>query len=201
MTSPQYASQYETQAIPTVTPQAIYPPAGPPAGSPAGSPVQAGIDPASYWYGQYRKQRRRSRFLMVAGALVTVVAVGLGFATFALAQQALTSPLAALVPGQSNSQPVAPDAGAPQPGAAQPEAGNQAADAADLARLQELLAKVKNPDGSVNMAAIAGLASELGTLAQEPEKLNSLLDQAQDQGMIDPSVASLLRGLLAQQQG
>jgi hypothetical protein len=115
----------------------------------------------------------------------------------------VTSQLSALVPGLSDaigdgSQSADAGTGAQAPSSQAPSTDGTAT-GADLKELQDLAASLKNPDGSINPVAIAGLAGKLGTLAQDPEKLNSLLDQAEAQGVIDPQVAGLLRGLLAQQ--
>lgn len=168
-----------------------YPANGYPAAPPTADPA------AAHWYAQFRKQRRRARVLGLTTAvlaLATVILAGTSWALFRAND--LGAQVAAAVPGISGV------IGDPQatPGAEQvtpgPATGDQAL-AGDLADLQELAQGLKNDDGSLNPLAVAGLAGKLGTLAQDPQRLNGLIDQAEQQGIIDSQVAGLLRGLLA----
>jgi hypothetical protein len=204
MSSPQPGSQYDTQVLNLGNDE--QPPrfAIPEYPGPGQAPAQAPADPATYWYGRFRRERRKSRFVAGFAVLATLAAVGLGALSFTLYQaNSVTSQLSALVPGLSGvigdgSQ--SPDAGTgAQAPSSQAPSTDGTATGSDLKELQDLAASLKNADGSINPVAIAGLAGKLGTLAQDPEKLNSLLDQAEAQGVIDPQVAGLLRGLLAQQ--
>lgn len=169
-----------------------YPAGGYPAAPPTTDPA------AAHWYAQFRKQRRRARVLGLTTAvlaLATVILVGTSWALFRAND--LGAKVAAAVPGISGV------IGDPQatPGAASespaPGTGQDQALAGDLAELQQLAQGLKNDDGSLNPLAVAGLAGKLGTLAQDPQRLNSLIDQAEQQGIIDSQVAGLLRGLLA----
>jgi hypothetical protein len=168
----------------------------------------ASVDPGAHWYSQYRKQRRRTRVLALSTVLLAIACVLLGGTSLALLRaNDLANEVSGVLPGVSGilGNPGQADPEQANPGQAIPDqesagddsATSGSASAADLAELSELVAGLKNADGSLNPLGVAALAGKLGTLAKDPQQLNSLIDQAQQQGLIDSQVAGLLRGVLA----
>lgn len=186
-------AEHDTAAIPLTAPAAApYPPAASQP-QPSSQPVEA----AWYWHGRYRSERTKSRILIGLALALGLLSATLGVTTWQLAQSstvasqvAAAGGLADLLGGDPSEAPAVPQ---PDPGAV-PSTG-----ADDLTELQQLAAGVKNEDGSINPLGIAALAGKISSLAQEPERVAGMIDQAEDQGIVDPMVAGLLRGLLATQ--
>jgi hypothetical protein len=213
MSDPTGPAQRDTEAIPIPTggpgqvgygtsQSRIGQPNYPDPNGPGGWPVTAQpatVDASAHWYAQFRKQRRRARVFALSTALLAITAVILAGTSWALFQaNELTNQVSNALPGVSGiiGSPQDPSAGPSQ--APTPATSGTTA---DLTELSELVAGLKNPDGSLNAMGVAALAGKLGTLAQDPQQLNALIDQAQAQGMIDSQVAGLLRGVLASRNG
>lgn len=188
----QVDAQHDTAAIPLTSPAGQpYPPDQPAAGT-------AQVDAAWYWHNRFRRERTKSRVLIAFALALGLLSATLSVATWQLAQSSTVASQIAAASGLGglldDAQPATPTEPEPDAVVPAPSAGAQ-----DLAELQQLAEGLRNDDGSINPLGIAALAGKLSTLAQEPERLPGMIDQAEEQGIIDPMVAGLLRGLLASQ--